>query len=96
MLRHRPHSKLPYVVDETHGSVCVVCANGSAMANISDTSINPGSHPAEVEDASYLSHAANAYPKLVDFVYRIANGECSLGANAIALLREIGEDQSFI
>lgn len=41
------------------------------------------------EDAAYVAHAANAYPKLVEFLRDVANDEHAVAARA--LLTEIGE-----
>jgi hypothetical protein len=47
------------------------------------------------QDASYIVHACNAYPKLVEFLQRIASESRVAGwvttRDAIELLKELGE-----
>lgn len=49
------------------------------------------------ENAAYIAHAANAYPKLVEALKNIAanewdaNGATATGKSVRALLREVGE-----
>ncbi len=57
---------------------------------------------ARADDAAYIAHAANAYPKLVEALRDAANGLDTTGQttpqsnaarnNARALLRELGEE----
>lgn len=49
---------------------------------------------ASIQDAAYLVHAANAYPKLVEALRIAAEqmGHGPYGMEARALLRELGED----
>ena len=47
------------------------------------------------EDAAYIVHAANAYPKLVEAIKDSLHGHCDVGSQSSALflriLRELGE-----
>ena len=44
------------------------------------------------EDAAYIVHACNAYPKLVEALKEVAASSYGQRHNAIALLRELGEE----
>ena len=49
--------------------------------------------PGTLQDAAYIAHAANAYPKLVEALREVIAGRYEADASrARALLRELGEE----
>ena len=89
-MEHKPATPLPWEVDEE----ATVCANNTVVAF---TSTRVSAY--QDEDAGYIAHAANAYPKLIaelrkivvpdDEGWTIIAGKSA--ASALALLRELGE-----
>jgi hypothetical protein len=49
--------------------------------------------PEASQDARYIAHAANAYPKLVEALREHAFPETQRGQHALSLLHELGEDK---
>jgi hypothetical protein len=91
---------LPLVVQDARGRIIVhLEATGPYM----ERAVRPSVSEADIALASYIAHAANAYPKLVEALRLIAgdvdecngkggDGYVSILARAQTLLRELGED----
>ena len=85
---HKPATALPWKYQ----------AEGRAQFGILGSARLPAPHPTAQNnqtDAAYIAHAANAYPRLVEFARFVAsqdpNGLTTEGNRARALLRELGE-----
>ena len=88
-IKHKPATALPWEVDEE----ATVCGNNSAVAF---TRRRESAYMDE--DAAYIAHACNAYPKLVEALREAIGGMEDFGAGdmrsrAIAALRELGEEE---
>lgn len=86
----RPATPLPWEVDEE----ATICGNNSAVAF---TRRRESAYMDE--DAAYIAHAANAYPKLVEALRALHKeagdfyGTTKNMRKARALLRQLGEDK---
>lgn len=78
--KHAPATPLPWVADGHH----VTNADPKTRMYIVVKREGPQ------QNAAYIAHAANAYPKLVEFVRTVAADRDA--EDARALLRELGED----
>ena len=88
MTKHTPATPLPWssFATDVHGPV------PTERTHTRKTVANCGhAH----KDAAYIAHAANAYPRLVEFAQGVAamnpHPSSDRGNDARALLREIGE-----
>ena len=86
---HKPATALPWKYQ----------AEGRAQFGILGSARLPAPHPTAQNnqtDAAYIAHAANAYPRLVEFACFVAlqdpNGLTTEGNRARALLRELEEE----
>ena len=79
-MEHTPATPLPWIVNLRRH---VVTADASQ-----DAAHCKGSNG--VEDAAYIAHAANAYPRLVEALRKVAIGK-PYAERSADLLRELGE-----
>jgi hypothetical protein len=91
MTKAQPATPLPWHYDSE--TVDVITESGEFIA----TSLQPDSGVAtqwEYDDAAYIAHAANAYPKLVETIVQLAYSDMSAAVmrNRLrSILRELGE-----
>ena len=92
MTAQKPTTPLPFRSEDT----TVKCVTHGAWHTIARLNDKKYTNEANKENAAYLAHAANAYPKLVAALRRILhNPNASIGgeirAETIGILRELGE-----
>lgn len=86
---HKPATPLPFIASVDNISRDNLLLLRGMCGNASDG----------VQNAAYIAHAANAYPKLVAALRRIdatisgSQAQAVQIGNAIALLRELGEGE---
>ena len=88
--KHKPATPLPYAHKSGHEgkTSAIVSATGFVVAG----SLVARALQRDADNHAYIAHAANAYPKLVDFVRTLTTDKHQTGAAAETLLRELGEE----
>ena len=84
-VKHAPATPLPWYFAPLSGVVRQMEEDGTKRVCSLHVRID-----AE-QDGEYLQHAANAYPKLVELARIASSNNHQIGADADALLRELGE-----
>jgi hypothetical protein len=81
-VKHKPRTPLPWTFNKHSGYVFAQAEGQHTVVARADRS--PG-------DTGYATHAANAYPKLVEALRACEDGSLEGLMRAKALLRELGE-----
>ena len=85
--KHTPSTPLPWR-EAKAGEIGTTVFSGEHSVASTDTHRWTAGER-EIQDAAYIAHAANAYPKLISYLHAMAGG---LHDKEIrALLRELGE-----
>lgn len=93
-MKHKPATPLPWETSTNQHQQWDVCA-----ADAGDMVADLMGCDGQEQNAAYIAHAANAYPRLVVALQRIVNDGDALRGDEIAgwaaeTLRELGEVQS--
>ncbi len=94
MVKHKPATPLPWTVE--HGNH--VIGGNQERSRVAVGSLSVAEYRVADQNAAYIAHAANAYPRLVEALRELAEAsgrgiEACVNAEARAesLLRELGE-----
>jgi len=95
MTTKHPATPLPWMFDDARGAIRVDAGGHQAAPHLAHLTVR-----SRDGDGSYLAHAANAYPKLVEALRKMLflaamegpADETPVQTDAVALLRELGED----